>query len=78
MGTPLFNGALCLLIFVSDYSMYIHIYFLHKIFETLTYFIKYKIFVENQTNKLILILHFDNGGEFTYSQFNKFWPNYGH
>lgn len=78
MGTPSFNGALYFSIFVDDYSRYTHIYFLHKKFEALTYFIKYKTLVENQTNKPILILRFDNGGEFTYNQFNKFWPNNGH
>ncbi len=78
MGTPSFNGALYFLIFVDDYFRYTQIYFLHKKFEALTYFTKYKTLIENQTNKPILILHFDNGGEFTYDQFNKFWPNNGH
>jgi hypothetical protein len=58
MGTPSFNGALYFLIFVDDYSRYTHIYFLHKKFEALTYFIKYKTLVENQTNKLNLYLFY--------------------
>jgi hypothetical protein len=78
MGTPSFNGALYFWIFVDDYSRYTHIYFLHKKIEAFTYFIMYKTLVENQTNKPILILRFDNAGEFTYNQFNKFWPNNGH
>jgi histone deacetylase 1/2 len=77
MGTPSFNGALYFLIFVDDYSRYTHIYFLHKKLKHSHILLSIKLLLKIKPIP-ILILHFDNGVEFTYNQFNKFWPNNGH
>jgi len=50
---------------------------LHKKPAVLFYFIQYKNLVENHTSKKILILRFDNGGEFTSQNFNKICTNSG-
>lgn len=72
MNTPSFRGAYYFLLFIDDYSQYTHVYFLTRKSETLSQFIKYKNIVERHTNKHILILRSDNGGEFTSKQFNNY------
>ena len=65
MNTSSLGGAYYFLLFIDNFSYYTHFYFLIKKSEVLEHFIVYKTLVENQTNKKILFLCSDNGGEFT-------------
>lgn len=72
MYTPSLRGALYFLLFIDDYSRFRYIYFLQKKSQTLSHFQCYKTLVEKHTSKQILILHFDNGGEFISNDFTSF------
>jgi hypothetical protein len=77
MQTQSFGGAFYFLIFIDDYSRYTYVYFLNKKSTAFLHFTQYKALVENHTSKKILILHSDNGGEFTSNNFNKFCLEHG-
>lgn len=69
--------VLYFLLFIDDFSWYFHVYFLQKKSVGLSIFTQYKSLVENQTNHKILFFRFDNGGEFTSTNFNKFCKEFG-
>jgi hypothetical protein len=71
------RGVLYFLLFINDFSRYIHVYFLYKKSEALSYFIQYKNLVENEISQKILFLHSNNGGKFTSQNFNKLCVDYG-
>jgi hypothetical protein len=48
MHTSSLGGALYFLFFIDNFSHYTHVYFLHKKSKALSYFIQYKILIENQ------------------------------
>lgn len=77
MKTPSLGGATYFLIFIDDYSRYTYVYFLKKKSGVFHQFTQYKALVENHTDKKILILRSDNGGEFTSNSFNKFCEENG-
>jgi hypothetical protein len=51
MKIPSFSDALYFLIFIDNYSRYMHVYFLKKKSMVLDHFIQYKASVENQTRE---------------------------
>jgi len=73
MNTPSLEGAIYFLLFMDDFSRYTHVYFLQKKSAAMTHFLQYKTLIERHSNKKILILLLNNGGEFTSHQFNKYY-----
>jgi hypothetical protein len=77
MNTPSLGSAYYFILFIDDFSCYTHVYFLNKKSEILAHFIKYKNLVEKHTNKHILILRSDKGGEISSKKFNQYCNNSG-
>lgn len=77
MKTPSFGRTMYFLLFVDEYTQYLHVYFLKQKSVVLSYFLQYKAFVENQIGRKILFLCSDNGGEYTSNNFNQFCVQHG-
>jgi hypothetical protein len=57
--------------FIDDFSRNTWIYFLRKKYEVFNKFKEFKALVENQTEKKIMVLRTDNGGEFCRNEFEE-------
>ena len=57
------------LIFIDDFSRYCWVYFLKLKFEVFDLFKVFRALVENQSEKKLKILIYDNGGEYVKSEF---------
>ena len=74
---PTYSGLSYFLTSINDKSHYIIVYLLKHKFETFDKFKIYKNLVENQISKKIIILCFDNGGEYKSKKFNLFCQTHG-
>ena len=63
--------------FIDDMSRYCHVYLIKYKLETLDKFIRYKTFVEKQTNHQIKILRSNHGGEYMSNDFKEFCKKKG-
>lgn len=77
MKNPSLDGSRYFLLFVDDYTHMCWVYFLKQKAETFLMFKKFKVMVETQSGCKIKILRSDGGGEFTSSEFNKFYQDSG-
>lgn len=64
MENESFGGARYMLTFLDDHSRKAFVYFLKEKSEVPETFVKFKKFVENQTERKIKVLRTDNGGEY--------------
>jgi transposase InsO family protein len=73
------SGNLYFMTLIDDYSWKTWTYFLKsKDFdEVLDIFCEFRALVENQSRKKIKVLHSDNGGEYTSSEFVDFYSEVG-
>jgi transposase InsO family protein len=62
---------------IDDYTRMTCVYFLKEKSEAFEKFKAFKTYVENETNLKIKCLRSDNGGEFTFKEFNKFCEDHG-
>ena len=62
--TPTINGHKYFITFINDFSRYFYVYLIHEKSEALNVFKIYKAKVENQLNKRIKSVRFDQGGEY--------------
>lgn len=63
--------------FIDNNSHYISVYLLKPKFKDFDKFGQYKNLIENQTNKKIKVLKWDNGGEFKSNTFNLYCKEQG-
>ena len=73
MQTTSLNEYVYYASFIDDYSHKTWIYFLTNKDEVFEIFKEFKTLVENLFEKRIKILISNNGGEFTSSEFNKYY-----
>lgn len=66
------GGGYYFVIFIEDASKYTWVYILKNESEAFSACKNQKAFVENQYEKKIKILHTDNGGEYTSTEFEKY------
>ena len=66
-------GYLYYVIFIDDFSQKTWIFFLKTKNETFGKFQEFKALVENQSSKKIRALRSDNGGEYTFEEFDDFF-----
>jgi transposase InsO family protein len=66
------NGYLYYVLFIDDHSRKTWIYFLKNMDGVLAKFQEFKAQVENLTRRNIKVLRSDNGGEYTFKDFNNF------
>jgi hypothetical protein len=66
------GGAQYVLIFVDDYSRYVHVYPLKSKSEVFDKFREYKVMVETQYGYLIRCIRTDNGGEYTSKKLQRY------
>jgi hypothetical protein len=69
MSSPSLSGCSYYVIFIDDCSIKSWIYFLKPKIDTFNKFKEYKAFIEKQTEKYIITLRTENGGEFESLQF---------
>nr|CAH66391.1 OSIGBa0134J07.9 [Oryza sativa] len=63
--------------FIDDYTRMIWVYFLKEKSAALETFKKFKVMVENQSNRKIKVLRSDQGGEYISKEFEKYCENAG-
>ena len=73
MTTPSLCGYLYYVLFIDDFSQKTWIFFLKTKNETFGKFQEFKALVENHTSGWIRALILDNGGEYTFREFNDFF-----
>ncbi|KAI3713826.1 hypothetical protein L1987_72412 [Smallanthus sonchifolius] len=71
------SGKRYVMVIIDDMSRKGWVYFLENKFESLDYFKKFKVMVENETGLKIKGLRSDRGGEFTSKRFNEFCETHG-
>ena len=72
MTAPSLSGYLYYVLFIDDFSHKTWIFFLKTKNETIGKFQEFKALVENQTSRKIRALRSDNGGEYTFIDFDEF------
>jgi transposase InsO family protein len=77
MSTQSLFGYLYYVLFIDDFSWKTRIFFLKTKNETLGKFQEFKALVENQYSREIRALRSDNGGEYTFGEFNDFYRKTG-
>jgi hypothetical protein len=74
---PTYSGFSYFLTSINDKSRYTIVYLLKRKFGTFDKFKIYKNLVEKQTSKKIIILCFDNGGEYKLKKIYLFCQTHG-
>jgi hypothetical protein len=69
MSIPSLGEYMCYVSFIDNLSRNTSIYFLMKKYKSFDRFKEFKVFVENQTKKIIKVLRTNNGGEFYGNEF---------
>ena len=72
MSPKLLSGARYFLVFVDDKTHYVWVYFLKSKSEVFSKFLEWKALVERMSDYQLKILHTDNGGEYTSSEFSSY------
>jgi transposase InsO family protein len=71
MSTTSLSGYVYYVSFIDDFSRKTWIYFLKNKDEVFSKFKEFKALVENLSKRKIKVLRSDNGGEFTYGEFEE-------
>lgn len=77
MQTQSIGHAKYVLTFIDDYSKKVFVYFMKQKSEVFDIFVKFKNFIENQTDSKIKIIRSDNGGEFCSRKFDDLFTKSG-
>ena len=77
MKTPSLNGSKYYIAFIDDYSRMCWIYFMKFKSEVADIFMKFKAWVETQSESKMQVIRSDNGTEYTCEKFNKFCEDAG-
>jgi len=72
-----FSGKRYFISFIDDFSRKAWVYFLKEKSEVFEIFKKFRVMVENETNRTIKAIRSDRGGEFTSTEFNKYYEKHG-
>ncbi|DAZ96543.1 TPA: hypothetical protein N0F65_011220 [Lagenidium giganteum] len=71
------GGAKYVVVFVDDFSRFVHVSKIKAKSEVFEKFKEYKQLVETQTNARICCLHTDNGGEYENKKFRQYCAEHG-
>ena len=71
------GGNKYFVLFVDEFSRKLWIYVIRRKDEVFKIFKRFKILVENQSEKRIKVLRTDGGGEYTSKMFEKFYVEHG-
>ncbi|GKB15467.1 retrovirus-related pol polyprotein from transposon TNT 1-94 [Tanacetum coccineum] len=77
MKTDSYAGSKYFLLFIDDYSRMCWVYFLTYKSEAFGFFKKFKALAENQSNRKLMVLRTNRGGEFLSKEFNGFSNEHG-
>ncbi|KAJ9551622.1 hypothetical protein OSB04_015667 [Centaurea solstitialis] len=70
-------GNRYIFVLIDDYSRFMWCYLMKEKSDAITYFRKFKVRVESETNNSIRVFRTDRGGEFTSHEFNKLCEEHG-
>jgi len=77
MRTTGLNGEIYFMLFVDDFTWMTWMFLLKKKSETFNCFQIFKELTENEIDMKIKFLRSDNGGEFVFKEFNKYFDDHG-
>jgi transposase InsO family protein len=70
-------GNKYIMIFIDDYTRICHVYLLKQKSQAFETFKNFHVWIENEAQSCIGILHTDNGGEYTSNEFESYLFQHG-